>query len=54
MASLLGLSEETVCRFMASFRRHKAIRTPRGKLEVLDWDRLQAIADGSEKWHYAA
>lgn len=54
MASLLGLSEETVCRFMASFRRHHAIRTSRGKLEVVDWDRLQAIADGTEKWHYAA
>jgi CRP/FNR family transcriptional regulator len=53
MASLLGLSEETVCRFMASFRRHGAIRTSRGKLEVRDWDRLQSVADGSEKWHYA-
>jgi hypothetical protein len=54
MASLLGLSEETVCRFMASFKRHDAIRASRSELEILDWDRLQAIADGSEKWHYAA
>jgi CRP/FNR family transcriptional regulator len=54
MASLLGLSEETVCRFMASFKRHGAIRASRSKMEIVDWDRLQAIADGSEKWHYAA
>jgi CRP/FNR family transcriptional regulator len=50
MASLLGLSEETVCRFMASFKRYDAIRASRGELEVLDWDRLQGVADGSIKW----
>jgi CRP/FNR family transcriptional regulator len=54
MASLLGLSEETVCRFMASFKRHGAIHNSHGTMEIVDWDRLQAIADGTEKWHYAA
>ena len=46
MASLLGLSEETVCRLMASMKRAGAIYAPRGKIEIRDWDRLQAIVDG--------
>lgn len=45
MASLLGLSEETVCRQMASMKRRGILYSPRGKIEVLDWKRLQAVAD---------
>jgi CRP/FNR family transcriptional regulator len=46
IASLLGLSEETVCRLMASMKREGAIHAPRGRLEIRDWARLHAIADG--------
>ena len=45
IASLLGLSEETVCRQMASMKRRGIIYAPRGKIEILDWDKLQAVAD---------
>ena len=45
IASLLGLSEETVCRAMARMRREGAIYAPRGHVEIRDWDRLQAIAE---------
>ena len=53
MASLLGLSEETVCRFMASFRRQEAIGKPtapeslleRGEL-VMDLSRLTVTWKG--------
>ena len=45
MASLLGLSEETVCRQMAKLKRRGILYSPRGMIEVLDWDRLQAVAD---------
>ncbi len=45
MASLLGLSEETVCRQMASLKRRGILYAPRGKIEVLDWDELRAVAD---------
>jgi CRP/FNR family transcriptional regulator len=45
MASLLGLREETVCRSMAMMKRTGAIYAPRGRVEIRDWDRLQAIAD---------
>jgi CRP-like cAMP-binding protein len=45
MAGLLGLSEETVCRSMAMMKRTGAIYAPRGRVEIRDWDRLQAIAD---------
>ena len=45
MASLLGLSEETVCRSMAMMKRMEAIYAPRGRVEIRSWDRLQAIAD---------
>jgi len=47
MASLLGLSEETVCRAMARMRRDGAIYAPRGHVEIRDWDRLHAIAGES-------
>lgn len=47
IASLLGLSEETVCRLMANMKREGAIHAPRGRLEIRDWDRLHAIADGT-------
>ena len=47
LASLLGLSEETVCRLMANMKRQGAIYAPRGKVEIRDWDRLHAIADGN-------
>ena len=46
IASLLGLSEETVCRLMANMKREGAINAPRGRIEIRDWDRLHAIADG--------
>lgn len=46
MASILGLSEETVCRLMANLKRARAIYAPRGKIEILDWNRLRAIAEG--------
>ena len=46
MASLLGLSEETVCRLMAGMKRAGAIYAPRGKIEIRDWDQLYAIAEG--------
>lgn len=45
IASLLGLSEETVCRQMASMKRRGIIYAPRGKIEILDWDKLEAVAD---------
>jgi CRP/FNR family transcriptional regulator len=47
MASILGLSEETVCRMMASMKRSGAINAPRGKIEIRDWQRLHAIAEGA-------
>ena len=49
IASLLGLSEETVCRLMANMKREGAINAPRGRIEIRDWDRLHAIADGKSK-----
>ena len=45
IAGLLGLSEETVCRQMARMKREGVLYAPRGKIEILDWDKLQAIAD---------
>ena len=49
IASLLGLSEETVCRLMANMKREGAIHAPRGRIEIRDWDRLHALADGKTK-----
>lgn len=46
IASLLGLSEETVCRLMADLKRSGAIYAPRGKIEIRDWNQLCAISDG--------
>jgi len=54
MASLLGLSEETVCRLMANMKRDGAIYAPRGHVEIRDWDRLHAIADGKAGSHVGA
>jgi len=54
MASLLGLSEETVCRLMADMKRQGAIYAPRGKVEIRDWDRLHAIAEGNVKQQFVA
>lgn len=45
IASLLGLSEETVCRQMAKMKRREILYAPRGKIEILDWERLQLVAD---------
>lgn len=45
MAEILSLTEETVCRHMAALRREGILFAPRGKIEVQDWDRLQAVAD---------
>lgn len=45
IASLLGLSEETVCRQMAKMKRRGILYSPRGRIEILDWERLQAVAE---------
>ena len=45
IADLLGLSEETVCRQMAKMKRRGILYAPRGKIEILDWDQLQIVAD---------
>lgn len=47
MASILGLSEETVCRLMANLKRTGAIYAPRGKIEIRDWSQLHAISEGN-------
>ena len=47
MASILGLSEETVCRLMANMKRSGAIFAPRGKVEIRDWKQLQTISEGN-------
>jgi CRP/FNR family transcriptional regulator len=47
MASILGLSEETVCRLMANLKRSGAIFAPRGKVEIRDWNQLQTISEGN-------
>jgi CRP/FNR family transcriptional regulator len=54
IASLLGLSEETVCRLMANMKRTGVIYAPRGNIEIRDWEHLQAIADGAAREHPAA
>ncbi len=45
IANLLGLSEETVCRQMAKMKRRGILLAPRGRIEILDWQGLQAIAE---------
>lgn len=47
IASLLGLSEETVCRVMADMKRKQMIYAPRGNIEIRDWDRITLIAEGN-------
>jgi len=54
IASLLGLSEETVCRLMANMKRAGAIYAPRGKVEIRDWKQLHAISDGRAGEHLVA
>ena len=54
MASLLGLSEETVCRLMANMKRSGAIYAPRGKVEIRDWSQLHAISEGNADNHLYA
>jgi CRP/FNR family transcriptional regulator len=49
LASLLGLSEETVCRQMAALKRSGAINAPRGRVEICDWNQLHAISEGSAR-----
>ena len=54
MASLLGLTEETVCRQMADMQRVGAIRAPRGRIKVCDWNKLEAFTEhhsGGEALH---
>lgn len=51
IANILGLSEETVCRQMASMKREEILYAPRGSIEIRDWDRLQAIADERQSIH---
>ena len=51
MASILGLSEETVCRLMANMKRSGAIYAPRGKVEIRDWNQLQVISEGNSAVH---
>lgn len=53
IASLLGLSEETVCRSMARLKREGAIVAPRKRVEIRDWDRLQEIAGEARSGHAA-
>jgi len=47
MASILSMSEETVCRLMANMKRSGAIYAPRGKVEIRDWNQLQTISEGN-------
>ena len=46
ISNLIGLSEETVCRQMARMKRNKIIHAPRGRIKVLNWKLLRAVADG--------
>ncbi len=45
IASLLNLSEETVCRQMADMKRTGIIKAPRRYIAILDWARLRGMAD---------
>lgn len=51
IASILGLSEETVCRLMANMKRSGAIYAPRGKIEIRDWNQLHTLAAGHRNAH---
>lgn len=46
IAGLLGLSEETVSRVFAEFRRQGLIEAPRGEMRLLDAGRLKRLAGG--------
>lgn len=46
IAEFLGLSEETVCRQMASMKRDGVIYAPRGKMRIQDREQLREIANG--------
>jgi len=45
IASILGLSEETVCRQMAKMRREGLFYAPRGRIEIRDWEKLRSVAN---------
>jgi len=47
IASILGLSEETVCRLMATMKRSGAIYAPRGQVEIRDRGQLRALSEGN-------
>lgn len=47
IASLLGLTVETVSRVMADFRRRRIIDAPRGRIRILDCAVLESLADGA-------
>ncbi len=47
MADILGLSEETVCRLMANMNRSGVVHAPHGKVEIRDWNQLQAMSEGN-------
>jgi CRP/FNR family transcriptional regulator len=51
IADILGLSEETVCRQMASMKRDGILYAPRGSIEVHNWDRLREIASEPQAIH---
>ncbi len=54
VASMLALSEETVCRVMARMKRSGAINAPRGRVEILDWQQLHSLSEGDSGTHRAA
>jgi CRP/FNR family transcriptional regulator len=47
IASLLNLTEETVCRRIAAMKRNGIIKAPRGFVTILDWARLREMTDGA-------
>jgi CRP/FNR family transcriptional regulator len=55
IASLLGLTVETVSRVMADFRRRRIIDAPRGRgrIRILDCAVLESLADGVNRSSHA-
>jgi CRP/FNR family transcriptional regulator, anaerobic regulatory protein len=49
IASLLGLTVETVSRVMADLRRRRIIDAPRGRIRILDHAVLESLADGASR-----
>jgi len=45
ISDTLGITEETVSRIMAEMKRNGIIDAPRGKLRIMDGERLQHLAD---------